>query len=150
MANYNYDEAGNMAIYFVLSVLGIVLIPMTLSTVAAAVASAYFVSVHASLTDHVKEHPEEQSRGCQCKQCLERRKQVLAKVKGTLLKPKVTKRRVQFVCMSEPTHSDSGFNRTLAILIGWIIVGFLAYTVADVENENKIYNPFKILGISAV
>ncbi|KIM62777.1 hypothetical protein SCLCIDRAFT_1175485 [Scleroderma citrinum Foug A] len=113
MVNYHYDAAGNMATYFVLSVLGIALIPITLSTVAAAVASTY-----------------EQSRGCQCKQCLERRKQVLAKVKGTLLKPKVTK-------------------KTLAIVIGWVIVGFLAYTVADVDNENIIYNPFIILGISA-
>ena len=150
MVNYHYDAAGNMATYFVLSVLGIALIPITLSTVAAAVASTYVVAVRVSLTDHVKEHPEEQSRGCQCKQCLERRKQVLAKVKGTLLKPKVTKKWVQFVCASESTHSDSGFNRTLAIVIGWVIVGFLAYTVADVDNENIIYNPFIILGISAV
>ncbi|KAL4078454.1 Sec63 Brl domain-containing protein [Scleroderma yunnanense] len=114
MANYNYDEAGNMAAYFVLSVLAILLIPMTLSAVAGAVAK----------------RPEEQSRGCQCKQCVERRKQVLAKAKGSLFKPKFTK-------------------KTIIILVGWLMVGFLAYKVADAENENKVYNPFNILGISA-
>jgi preprotein translocase subunit Sec63 len=30
MANYHYDEAGNMAAYFVISVLAIVLLPVTL------------------------------------------------------------------------------------------------------------------------
>ena len=31
MANYHYDEAGNMAAYFVITFLAIILIPLTLS-----------------------------------------------------------------------------------------------------------------------
>jgi preprotein translocase subunit Sec63 len=34
MANYHYDEAGNMAAYFVISVLVIVLLPVTFSSIA--------------------------------------------------------------------------------------------------------------------
>ena len=34
MANYHYDEAGNMAAYFLISVLAIVLVPLTLSAAA--------------------------------------------------------------------------------------------------------------------
>ncbi|KAG6374905.1 translocation protein sec63 [Boletus reticuloceps] len=33
MANYHYDEAGNMAAYFLISILAIVLVPLTLSSV---------------------------------------------------------------------------------------------------------------------
>lgn len=32
MANYNYDEAGNMAAYFLLTFLSIILIPLTISS----------------------------------------------------------------------------------------------------------------------
>lgn len=32
MANYNYDEAGNMAAYFLLSFLSLILIPLTISS----------------------------------------------------------------------------------------------------------------------
>jgi translocation protein SEC63 len=31
MANYHYDEAGNMAAYFLITFLAIILIPLTLS-----------------------------------------------------------------------------------------------------------------------
>lgn len=39
MANYHYDEAGNMAAYFLISVLAIILVPLTLSSVARVSAS---------------------------------------------------------------------------------------------------------------
>ncbi|KAG6327022.1 hypothetical protein ID866_12067, partial [Astraeus odoratus] len=113
MANYHYDEAGNMAAYFVISVLAIVLIPMTLSAAFGAAAK----------------RPEDDIRGCPCKLCIDRRKQVLSKTRGSLLKPRLTK-------------------KIVALIVGWSIVGFLAYNVGNAEGENKVYNPFDILGIS--
>ena len=40
MANYSYDEAGNMAAYFVLTFLLIFLIPYTLASIFASTSSA--------------------------------------------------------------------------------------------------------------
>lgn len=79
MANYHYDEAGNMAAYFLISVLAIVLVPLTLTSIARISASKSLSSSHPKFdTDHSTERPEERVRGCQCKPCLHRRKQVLA------------------------------------------------------------------------
>ncbi|KIJ61032.1 hypothetical protein HYDPIDRAFT_138376 [Hydnomerulius pinastri MD-312] len=113
MAKYHYDEAGNMAAYFLISVLAIVLVPLTLTAVASAAAKGR----------------EETTKGCQCKLCIERRKQVTAKNTGSMLKPKITK-------------------KTMLILAGWSVVGFLAYKAGKAELENTVYNPFDILGIS--
>jgi translocation protein SEC63 len=44
MANYHYDEAGNMAAYFVISVLVIILLPVTFSSLAS-VSSSEHVSL---------------------------------------------------------------------------------------------------------
>ncbi|KAI6099044.1 translocation protein sec63 [Pisolithus sp. B1] len=113
MANYHYDEAGNMAAYFLISVLAIILVPVTLSTV----------------TRIVARRPQD-PKGCPCDLCIERRRQILAQTRGSPLKVILTK-------------------RTFSVLLGWSIVGFLAYRVANTQDENKVYNPFDILGISA-
>ncbi|KAI6003519.1 translocation protein sec63 [Pisolithus orientalis] len=113
MANYHYDEAGNMAAYFLISVLAIILVPVTLSTV----------------TRFAAGHPKD-PKGCQCKLCVERRRQILARTKGSPLKMILTK-------------------RMFSVLLGWSLVAFLAYKVANAQDENKVYNPFDILGIAA-
>ncbi|KAF9224450.1 translocation protein sec63 [Gyrodon lividus] len=114
MAKYHYDEAGNMAAYFLISVLAIVLVPLTLAAIA-------------GLTS---KRPEETIMGCQCKPCIERRKQVTAGSRGSIFRPKLTK-------------------KTMMLLAGWSAVGFLVYKVSNAESENnKVYNPFEILGIS--
>ncbi|KAI6122859.1 translocation protein sec63 [Pisolithus croceorrhizus] len=115
MANYHYDEAGNMAAYFLISVLAIILVPITLSTVIRIVEST--------------RRPQD-PKGCPCALCIERRRQILAQTRGSPLKVILTK-------------------RTFSVLLGWSIVGFLAYRVANTQDENKVYNPFDILGISA-
>ncbi|KAF8837100.1 translocation protein sec63 [Paxillus ammoniavirescens] len=113
MAKYHYDEAGNMAAYFLISVLAIVLVPLTLTAVASITAK----------------RPEETMKGCQCKPCVERRKQVIAGDKGSIFRLKSTK-------------------KTIMLLAGWSIVGLLAYKVRNAESDNTTYNPFEILGIS--
>jgi translocation protein SEC63 len=34
------------------------------------------------------------------------------------------------------------------IVVGWVALAFVAHRVATTEVENKVYNPFEILGIS--
>ncbi|TFK88071.1 DnaJ-domain-containing protein [Polyporus arcularius HHB13444] len=74
MANYNYDEAGNMAAYFVLTFLLIFLVPYTLASLS--------TSKPPSLS------------GCQCQQCVAQREQIRKRERGSLLTPKLRRRTV--------------------------------------------------------
>ena len=40
--------------------------------------------------------------------------------------------------------------RSLFIILGWAVFGLLSYKVANTTIENKIYDPFEILGIGSV
>jgi hypothetical protein len=40
--------------------------------------------------------------------------------------------------------------RALAIIVGWSIFAFLAYNASTNAVENKIYDPFEILGLRSV
>ncbi|RPD62137.1 translocation protein sec63 [Lentinus tigrinus ALCF2SS1-7] len=72
MANYNYDEAGNMAAYFVLTFLLIFLVPYTL------------VAISASKPPRLS--------GCQCQQCSAQRERTRKRERGSLLTPKLRRR----------------------------------------------------------
>ncbi|KZT13196.1 uncharacterized protein LAESUDRAFT_669586 [Laetiporus sulphureus 93-53] len=108
MANYNYDEAGNMAAYFLLTCLSIILIPITLASLS-------------------RSKPQVRT-GCQCIQCVERRASIRKRERGSFLKPKITR-------------------KTVFLLLGWTVAGYLAYKAATTEVENKVYDPFEILGL---
>lgn len=98
MAKYHYDEAGNMAAYFLLTFLAIILIPITLSLFSS---------------------PRSQQHGCNCNPCLNRRKPL--------------------------KHYTS--KKTYLLLIGWSLFGYISYKVANAKLDNKVYDPFEILGI---
>ncbi|KAI9572465.1 translocation protein sec63 [Boletus coccyginus] len=115
MANYHYDEAGNMAAFFLISVLAIVLVPLTLA------------SVHDP--DHSTERTGDHLHGCQCTHCIARRQQVLAADRPSLCNPKLTK-------------------RTVILLLGWSVVAFLLHRVRNAQSDNKVYDPYEILGVS--
>ncbi|KAI0751668.1 translocation protein sec63 [Daedaleopsis nitida] len=72
MANYSYDESGNMAAYFVLTFLSIFLIPYTLAV--------FSSSKPPSLS------------GCQCQQCVAQRQKIRKRERGSLLSPKLRRR----------------------------------------------------------
>ena len=40
--------------------------------------------------------------------------------------------------------------RSLFIILGWAVFGLLAYKVTTTKIDNKIYDPFEILGIKDV
>ncbi|TCD69184.1 secretory subunit [Steccherinum ochraceum] len=108
MANYNYDEAGNMAAYFLLTFLFIVLVPL-------------------SIPSSSKSQP---SSGCACEQCTQHRSEIRKLESGSFLNPK---------------HH----RRAFILAAGWAFFSYVAYKVATIENDQKVYNPFEILGISS-
>lgn len=134
-----------MAAYFLISVLAIVLVPLTLGAAARVSASESLLPSSEPHTDHPTERPEERVRGCQCTPCLDRRKQVLAK---SIFNPRLTTRSVFFTVL--PTHRSRFRSRTAVLLIGWSVVAFLVSRVRNAESDNKVYDPYEILGISAV
>ncbi|KAI5125002.1 hypothetical protein M0805_007426 [Coniferiporia weirii] len=109
MANYQYDEGGGMAAYFILTFLSLILVPFTLTL--------FFSST---------KKPE--SGGCGCSLCVKQRERIKQRDKRSLLSPKLGA-------------------KTLFLLGGWAIFGFLVYKVATTQNESKVYDPFEILGI---
>ncbi|KAF8890379.1 Sec63 Brl domain-containing protein [Infundibulicybe gibba] len=110
MANYNYDESGNMAAYFLITFLALVLIPLTFS----------------SITSSQKRPLS----GCQCAPCVEQRARVNKREGGSLLNPKLT-------------------TKSTFLVVGWSFFVFLCYRAAGAKLDNKVYNPFEILGLSS-
>ncbi|KAI0092659.1 DnaJ-domain-containing protein [Irpex rosettiformis] len=105
MADYNYDESGNMALYFVLTFLLVILIPLTIT------------SPGSLRQKQVKD-------GCLCDECVRHRNSI---------RPGIFTAKVQ--------------RRSLLLVVGWSIFGFLAYKATTAKIENKVYNPFEILDI---
>ncbi|KAF8655190.1 hypothetical protein AX16_003222 [Volvariella volvacea WC 439] len=108
MAKYSYDEGGNMATYFLISFLILVLVPSTIL----------------SLTP-TKKQPLE---GCQCGPCSEQRQRVNKRESSSLLSPKLRR-------------------KTIFLAAGWGILAFLLHKAYNAQDENKVYNPFEVLGI---
>ncbi|KAI0337570.1 DnaJ-domain-containing protein [Trametopsis cervina] len=106
MADYNYDESGSMALYFLLTFLLVILVPLTISS-------------PGSLR-------QKQSKdGCPCSDCIRHRDSL----QPSVFNPKVRR-------------------RSLFLILGWSVCGFLVLKIASSKTENKVYNPFEILGIS--
>ncbi|KAH0587072.1 Translocation protein sec63 [Termitomyces sp. J132] len=101
MAQYHYDEAGNMAAYFLLTFLALVLVPTTLLSFRPA---------------------KKFSSGCQCQPCIQQHQRVSS------LKPTFNK-------------------KTYFLVTGWVLLGLVGYKVANAELENRVYDPFEILGL---
>ncbi|KAJ7746903.1 Sec63 Brl domain-containing protein [Mycena maculata] len=107
MAAYHYDEGGNMAAYFVITFLAILLLPITLSLLPSRSRAA--------------------SKGtpCQCGPCIAQRK----RIQGSKIRM-------------------PGFKVSF-VIVGWSAFAYLCWKVAGAKMDNKVYDPFEILGISA-
>ncbi|KDR74324.1 hypothetical protein GALMADRAFT_70989 [Galerina marginata CBS 339.88] len=111
MATYEYDEAGVMAAYFLITFLALVLVPLTISSLS-------------------KSSGKKVSDGCQCSPCVAQRKTISKLEGGSIFNPNLTR-------------------RTYFLVGGWSLFAFVCYRVSLLKVENKIYNPFEILGISS-
>ncbi|EIN04311.1 hypothetical protein PUNSTDRAFT_108433 [Punctularia strigosozonata HHB-11173 SS5] len=67
--------------------------------------------------------------GCQCQPCLEQRERVRKREKGSSFLPNLSA-------------------KAIFLLLGWTVFGLLAWKVANTKLDNKLYDPFEILGIS--
>lgn len=47
-----------------------------------------------------------------------------------------------------PSFTDTVF-RTYFLVAGWSILGYVSYKAATAKIDNKVYNPFEILGIKS-
>ncbi|KAH8118300.1 Sec63 Brl domain-containing protein [Phellopilus nigrolimitatus] len=111
MANYQYDEGGSMAAYFMLTFLSLILVPLTFTLL-------------------FSTSKKNEFNGCKCSLCLKQRERIAQRNKRSLLNPKLGA-------------------KTMFLVAGWTVFGFLAYKVTTTHNENKVYDPFEILGIRA-
>ncbi|PPQ95847.1 hypothetical protein CVT26_015977 [Gymnopilus dilepis] len=117
MATYEYDEAGVMAAYFLITFLALVLVPLTISSLTKG-SGGSFGFLCKKIAD-----------GCQCTPCIERRKLIRKQEGGSIFSLNLSR-------------------RTYFLIGGWSLFAFVCYRVSQLKVENKIYNPFEILGIN--
>ncbi|KAJ7636042.1 Sec63 Brl domain-containing protein [Mycena polygramma] len=105
MAEYTYD--GNMASYFLITFLALILTPLTLSLLPS------------------RSQSVSQTATCECGPCIAQRKRI----------------------------SGSKFRlpgkKTSFVIVGWSLFAYLCWQVAGATMDNKVYNPFEILGINS-
>ncbi|KAI0313248.1 Sec63 Brl domain-containing protein [Amylostereum chailletii] len=112
MASYNYDESGSMALFFIITFLFMILVPLTLSL---------------RPSSSSKSEP---TTACQCGPCVQQRAKILRRENGSWWRPSITK-------------------KGAFVTVGWIVFAALSYKVAHIKVDNKVYDPFEILGISS-
>lgn len=127
MANYHYDEAGNMAAYFVISVLVIILLPVTFS----------------SLSSVSSKRPELDS-GCQCTPCVQRRADVRRRQRGSLLQPKFT-RKALLITVGWAAVAYLSFKAAHAELENKVYNPFEILNIDTGATEKEIKSHFKKL-----
>lgn len=127
MANYHYDEAGNMAAYFVISVLVIILLPVTFS----------------SLASVSSKRPELDS-GCQCTPCLQRRADVSRRQRSSLLSPKFT-RKALLITVGWAAVAFLSFKAAHAELENKVYNPFEILQIGTGATEKEIKSHFKKL-----
>ncbi|KAJ7224482.1 Sec63 Brl domain-containing protein [Mycena pura] len=105
MAEYHYDEGGNMAAYFIITFLALILTPLTLTLLPSRSRSTNL------------------STPCECAPCTAQR------IRMRPSKLRLPGKKMSFV------------------IVGWFIFALLCWKVAGAKLDNKVYDPFEILGI---
>ncbi|KAG1764642.1 translocation protein sec63 [Suillus occidentalis] len=127
MANYHYDEAGNMAAYFVISVLVIILLPVTFSSLAS-----------------VSSKRPDLDIGCQCTPCLQRRADVRRRQRSSLLSPKFT-RKALLITVGWAAVAFLSFKAAHAELENKVYNPFEILQISTGATEKEIKSHFKKL-----
>lgn len=150
MASYTYDDSGNMALFFIITILFMILVPFTLSQISSSqgTCGAPCISLRRSLTRGPHSGSEIPSAACECSACVDKRARIRKREKGSILRPNITKKCVP--SFGIPLLTTDPLCRSLFVILGWAVFGVLSYKVMNTTIENKIYNPFEILGIGSV
>ena len=88
--------------------------------------------------------------GCQCQPCLEQRAQLRKQAKRSFLNPKFSFKYVYKSLLQLIFHQAVAVSRAWIVVLGWTLFAFLIYKTAGAKMENAVYDPFEILGLSAV
>jgi translocation protein SEC63 len=148
MATYEYDEAGVMAAYFLITFLALILVPLTISSLSKS-SGEYLLRAKSRRNAKSCHSAKHTTDGCQCTPCVEQRQRIIDQEKGSLLRPKLSRRSVCYL-MIISRCSLNMYSRTYFLIGGWSMFAFVCYRVSQLKVENKIYNPFEILGIKTV
>lgn len=121
-----------MALYFIITFLFLVLVPLTLSLSRPATQSKMDMNA------------------CQCQECIDQRAHIRKQERGPLFLPKLGRK-----CVMEPTllclcRTHESMTRTMFVIGGWALFAFLSYKVSNIKSDEKVYDPFEILEISRV
>ncbi|KAG1753320.1 translocation protein sec63 [Suillus lakei] len=121
MANYHYDEAGNMAAYFVISVLVIILLPVTFSSLSSV-----------------------SSMGANARLACKRRADVRRRQRGSLLQPKFT-RKALLITVGWAAVAYLSFKAAHAELENKVYNPFEILNIDTGATEKEIKSHFKKL-----
>ncbi|ETW84592.1 molecular chaperone, DnaJ superfamily [Heterobasidion irregulare TC 32-1] len=131
MASYNYDESGNMALYFIITVLSIILVPFTLSF------------LFSSSSKHVI------TSGCECGPCVRHRKEA----KGSSLRPKLSRKAIftalGWAALALLSYKVANTANDSKIYDPYEILGLtMGVTEKDIKSHfkklSRIYHPDKV------
>ena len=143
MANYHYDEAGNMATYFLISFLTVVLIPLTLSLSPTSGTCFAFRRNSPLIPTGKASRPQMDVNANHAstteKRCASKNTELSSDQNSAPGMPCLSA-----VCI---THDR---RRTILTITGWVVLAVVGLKAAQAKVDNKIYNPFEILGIRTV
>jgi translocation protein SEC63 len=94
MASYTYDESGNMALFFIITILFMILVPVTLSQISSSQGTCGppCISQDHPLTCGPLSGSEIPSAACECSACVDKRARIRMREKGSILRPNISKK----------------------------------------------------------
>lgn len=143
MANeYDYDEGGLMAAYFLLTFVSIALIPLSTSYIPAWSQSSPFCQCSKTYSSPHTEKPIVDR--CPCPECEAKERD--SKPSSSLTKP--TLKSVNPLSrLRQLTNTYCRGSITLAL---WATLFAIIYKITTTRVESSVYDPFEILGLKAV
>ena len=135
MAAYEYDEAGVMAAYFLITFLALVLVPLTISAFKKSGTCPFSLCLWkgSSLIFTPDKAP---LSGCQCSVCLAHQETLQKESKGSLLNPKIS-RRLGLPCISFFFHTDITLIQNMAFAWRMVVVRFCVVSGVQAQGGEQ-------------
>lgn len=137
-----------MAAYFLISVLAIALVPLTLASLLST--SACVSTGILGMTDlNLQSAPRSAYAGASVRPASNAENGSAPTIQRRCSAPS-SPRGPSFSVLPRHTAHRWLRYRALVLLVGWSLVAFLVYRVRNVVSDNKVYDPYDILGIATV